>query len=222
MHPPPPSSTAPPPPVTHAWSSPPPPPPPALSGSTSSPRDPCLTGPVLVVSLDPGSSISFVCVRICTSTQHSSAEVVAFGRISIPSFADILPHQAADAALTSSWSSESSWLSHSLLEGMCSDLLMLVSVCQARGDRVIFVLERQRGYLREHLHDPLAALISDIGWRLVSMPPSEKFHRLGVTADKTECVTCAARHFQGTPLQQFLTRGPVSRCCSLCSHGNGV
>ena len=55
------------------------------------------------------------------------------------------------------------------------------------------------------------ALITDIGWRLVSMPPSEKFHRLGVTADKTECVTCAARHFQGTPLQQFLTRGPVSQ-----------
>jgi hypothetical protein len=81
---------------------------------------------------------------------------------------------------------------------------------QARGDVIIFVLERQRGYLREHLHDPLAALITDLGWTLVSMSPSEKFHHLGVTSDKTESVSCAARHFRGSQLHTFLTAGPVS------------
>ena len=46
------------------------------------------------------------------------------------------------------------------------------------------VWEQQRGYLREHLGDPFVAEARRIGWPVKTMPPSEKYHRMGVSSNK--------------------------------------
>ena len=66
------------------------------------------------------------------------------------------------------------------------------------------VWEQQRGYLREHLSDPFIAETRRLGWPVRVMPPSEKYHRMGVSSDKQVCFgRVFARVFGGCDMAVF-------------------
>jgi len=185
-------------------------------------------------------NVSFVAVRV-TSPSRDGFRVAAFGKIPVtfshgaqPSSPEqvislteheesswssssstntlllraIPDPQAASDAISAPWHKESSWSS----SDSAGSLFELVSEHKRLGDSVLVVLEAQRGYLREHLSDPLQALMRTIGWDFCLMPPSEKLHRLGVTSDKASVVRCAIEHFPpNTALHVFLGNGPVEQ-----------
>jgi len=196
--------------------------------------------PVLILALDPGRNVSFVAVRV-TSPSRDGFRVAAFGKIPVtfshgaqpsspeqvislteheesswssssstnPLLLRAIPDpQAASDAISAPWHKESSWSS----SDSAGSLFELVSEHKRLGDGVLVVLEAQRGYLREHLSDPLQALMRTIGWDFCLMPPSERLHRLGVTSDKASVVRCAIEHFPpNTALHVFLGNGPVEQ-----------
>jgi hypothetical protein len=62
-----------------------------------------------------------------------------------------------------------------------------VEGCKLATTESCVVWEQQRGYLREHLSDPFLFTARKLGWPVKIMPPSEKYHRIGVSSNKQVC-----------------------------------
>mmetsp|Transcript_42233 Transcript_42233/g.82628 ORF Transcript_42233/g.82628 Transcript_42233/m.82628 type:complete len:349 (+) Transcript_42233:1311-2357(+) len=200
--------------------------------------------PVLILALDPGRNVSFVAVRV-TSPSRDGFRVAAFGKIPVtfshgaqpsspeqvislteheesswssssstnPLLLRAIPDpQAASDAISAPWHKESSWSS----SDSAGSLFELVSEHKRLGDGVLVVLEAQRGYLREHLSDPLQALMRTIGWDFCLMPPSERLHRLGVTSDKASVVRTQSSLGSSIPSLSAAISAPSG--CEVASH----
>lgn len=143
-----------------------------------------LSNPKLIVSFDPGVPCTFLLFRV----DSVSPTVIMCGT------ADV---RNEDAPLRS--------LGGEQAPSSFETLRQMLDSCD------LIVWEKQRGWLHEHVE------VGFLGWCLAHgrsvrvIPPSEKYHRLCVTEDKQQAVTCAMCHFEHVPgpLFDVLSTGPV-------------
>ena len=136
---------------------------------------------VFLIGLDPGVHVSYFAVRIYAGDHVApTCSVLSFGHVTI----DFSKHDPVYEALTNPL--KSIWESQEL-PGQCTTLYSLVERCKLTANESCIVWEQQRGYLREHLGDPFLSTAHRLGWPVKIMPPSEKYHRIGVSSNKQVC-----------------------------------
>jgi len=150
--------------------------------------------PLLVVGLDPGASSAFVAVEV---KGLSSLEVAAFGRVPL----NFSTGESAGELFGNAWALE--WSKHGNNASSLQSLL-----CGHVHQRLV-VIQQQRWYLWEHLFDATVALCKEQGYPIKVLPPSERFHRLGVSKDKAQTITAASAHAVGCPELQACLWGGV-------------
>mmetsp|Transcript_3364 Transcript_3364/g.7180 ORF Transcript_3364/g.7180 Transcript_3364/m.7180 type:complete len:178 (+) Transcript_3364:144-677(+) len=153
----------------------------------------------VIIGIDPGRSLAYVGLEV----GDDMARVIGFGKTDIcrsrgsPSCHD---HDVRDAVVDT---------------GAVFDAVAQTPVLTAMLSRATAVVwEKQRGYIEEHTERAFLHLASVAGWPAVSMPPSEKYHSLGVSASKELAVRVAAAHFGpelDTGLHRFLSERPEQR-----------
>ena len=141
-----------------------------------------------VIGLDPGVRVSYFAVRIDMGAGDTmgraspTCSVLSFGCVAVDFSKDNPVHDALTNPLESIWQSPE-------LSGQCTThtLYSLVEGCKLTTTESCVVWEQQRGYLREHLGDPFLFTARKLGWPVKIMPPSEKYHRIGVSSNKQVC-----------------------------------
>jgi len=144
--------------------------------------------PLLVVAVDPGASSAFIAIKL---TGLSNLHWVAFGRVHLHFSAGESARELFEKEWTPEWHN-------------CGDINSLQTLLQEHEGPLLLAVEQQRGYLREHLFDPIISLCSERGFATKVVQPSEKFHSLGVSRDKQAAIAAASGHAVSCPPLQAL------------------
>ena len=162
------------------------------------------TQSTFVIGLDPGAKISYFAARLDMVVTDGIAcapewSVLSFGSVAV----DFRKENPVLEALTNPL--EPVWESAETSRQCTTRTLFGLVECGRRSAHESCVVwEQQRGYLREHLSDPFIAETRRLGWPVRVMPPSEKYHRMGVSSDKQVCFgRVFARVFGGCDMAVF-------------------
>jgi hypothetical protein len=139
---------------------------------------------VWITSVDPGVPSTFVLLRIGSESIEAMC-----GKVAAPEVDSALDFHGAAAHWAQPF-------------GTLGEML---------GASSLIAWERQRGWIREHVEEPLLSWCAAQNAQVCVISPSEKYHRLCVTSDKSQAVACAVHHFEHVPgtLAPLLASWPV-------------